>query len=337
MERTLEVGVQQYSTVYFSLCLQQRVLGCSEEGGCPFSHWDDAALSRELSRLGLQVPDITDILFLQRSGRFSAACQRCLHSTRLSRAHVTESADAQNMRVQSECKMELPSCHTVHISSSPETLYRTDCCRSEELGACSEVKVVENEVERVRSCDDKLRMPASGGETGPRMVMETPETTMSVTLCEKRTRKRQSQAVSELDVCACKTSHFGESETLVHNLSTVQAVVSASSLKCSHTLPYPKCRKTMPDEILAYPRNVEPAEHELVHTAMSVQDQLAVKSEGQAKSKESCLRCFDHDVCPSQGACGQSSSTKTSPSVDILKPVQYFQWSYQRLLESLKS
>ena len=318
----------------FSLCLQQRILGCTEEGGCPFSHWDDTALSTELSRLGLLMPDIADILSLRGAGQFSAACQRCLRSTHLSRAHWTESVEAENMSLQSDCKAEHPSCHQVLISSSPDNLYRTDCGASDELGVSNEVKDTENvlEVQRVKSSGGRPRMPVSGRVDGVRKMGETPETTLTVMLREQRICKRTSRVVNSLEVCARKRSHISESETSAYSVTTFQKVVKASSSKCSHALSNPKCCKTLPDGML-----VCPSEHEHAQTGSLAQDQPAANSEAQAELKESCLWYFDHAVCPSQQAQGQSSSTNSSPSVDILKPVQYFQLSYQRLLESLKS
>ena len=314
----------------------------------------------ELSRLGLLMPDIADILSLCGAGQFSAACQRCLRSTRLSRAHRTESVEAENVSLQSDCKAEHPSCHQVLISSSPDNLYRTDCGASEELGVSSEVKDTENvlEVQRVKSSGGRPRMPVSGRMDGVRKMGEAPETTLTVRLCEQRICKRTSQVGNNLEVCARKRSHISESGTSAYSVTTFQKVVKASSSKHYHALSNPKRCKTLPDGMLVCPSEHEhaqtglsvpsehehvqtglsvPSEHEHAQTGLLVQDQPAANSEAQAELKESCLWCFDHAVCPSQQARGQSSSTNSSPSVDILKPVQYFQLSYQRLLESLKS
>ncbi|KAK7506673.1 hypothetical protein BaRGS_00002148 [Batillaria attramentaria] len=64
--------------------LQQTVLGCSEEGGCPYAHWDDTTLTAELSdTLRLQAAHLTEVLKLRGSGHYSAACQSTLGSSSL--------------------------------------------------------------------------------------------------------------------------------------------------------------------------------------------------------------------------------------------------------------
>lgn len=312
-----------------SCVLQKRVLGCSEEGGCPFSQWDDTTLSAELSRLGLQTPGIADVLSLRRAGRFSAACQSCLHCTGQSRTHPTTGVEVDISRVQSECEPQLRPCQQAHILSSPEV-------------CSSEVKVIENvtDVKTVMLSEDKTRMPVSPGEGGARKTGEAPENKVSVTLCGKRTRERTSQVVNEVGVCECTTSRVSELKTSPRSTKTFESSVSASScLKCAHILSKPKRRKTVADGTHTSLGNIAPSEPEHCHTATLAQAGLAVDSQAQPQVKEPCLRCFDHNVCPSQrtAACGKSSCTKTSPSVRILRPAHYFLLSYERLLESLKS
>ncbi|KAL8618804.1 hypothetical protein ACOMHN_000232 [Nucella lapillus] len=161
-------GARQSYQGHCCQSLQQRAVGCGEEGGCPFSHWDQNALSAELSSLGVHAKEIGTILSLQGAGLFSAACycslrtatsgkatvtrltgrvHRGLHTTS-GRTNVTRLTRSVHNDKSDQLAVKAPACHQVTISPSPEGMYREDCsgnqvCDVEDLVEPSRGKSVE--------------------------------------------------------------------------------------------------------------------------------------------------------------------------------------------------
>ncbi|XP_070187199.1 uncharacterized protein [Littorina saxatilis] len=353
--------------------LQQRLLGCGEEGGCPFSHWDDTALSTELRSMALQDSDISHIFSLRGAGHFSAACQSCIYRTKSSREQLamdveeccvkssssdmkgqtmTDIQSTQMLNVKSICSRTQvgegtdatdvrtvfsyrhdKACEQVSISSSPEVLHRADFCTTEEDGACV-TKPVETFDARVTTLERKGNtMSMSITEPKQENINITVENEACVKLHERRKPyKRKCQLANEAEVHRSKTLCVSPLEAKTISKGNLQERTVTCFQHDQDTAAKSKpCRITIHETCLSK-KSVGPTELK-VRTSMSAQVPTAEQRHGSRSSTQ----CCDRDVCFNQRTGSHTQTVVKEVSIQLSRPVHYFQLSYQCMLENLKS
>ena len=314
------------------------MVGCGEEGGCPFSLWDSTTLTAQLNGLGLHATQVTDILSSLVTGQASAACQRHLHYSSLTGQNQICAVGTKDVTASPACQ-DLQARQRITISPSPDDLHRADCCGTENSEISGD-KV------------DNLSILTTGlGHSGVTLLKLLGDSTKkqfedvsaqdSATESNKseskyhvrRSCKRKLARRNKHSVLLCTEMCHSGSEGDVSastippiTCASVDHVLSPSDSKY-HCFREDAAIETVPADVQTAESTSHRKSQELGMKGCET-DNLSAPSFGQ----QSCSELNRH----AGGHSAAAVAVAESP-MSISKPLHFFQLSYQRLLQNLKS
>lgn len=319
------------------------MLSCNDEGGCPFSHWDDKHLSAELNNLGMQDTEITQVLELRKTRETLAACSFCLQFTVAKRSRQllinsniqlidkkekAMTGDKETLLVANHAQSERTG---VEHLESDHTLSKADVDDSGKNAEGEEQIKISNAASRlISNCKRKSGLNCEPACTGPKRAIST----IHCSRLPVENKNFGGTFMQILDQQSLPLKNSQACEPRFPHVCLNSCCVTTSNLDASKNnrlFPSDYCETQQKFYIKSCTDCDGNAARE--HNIQGTQE--AHTMESIFFPSISPTSCFEHQPsCPESRA--PYEGTSSSPAI-IRKPVDYFHICYSRLLHGVSS